>query len=588
VSFSSNPDDTKRRDYSATETFTKTFGRNTISAGADLFHRHHTERSAFIQSPVIGFNGQYDNGVPFADFLLGKAAYLVQGAGEAGATSQWMYGIYGQDQFKLMPNLTLTLGLRWDPNFPAVVAGGRGAAFVPGQQSTRFPNAPVGLVFPGDTGISDTLYHSSLSYFEPRIGIAWAMTPKTTVRSAFGTFTTPMEDAFYQRVWDVAPFDPQYSPMSSSSEYVPFDNPWTNFGGGPGLTPGQSPFPPFAGPQQNPPAGSTFGSGVGVPATFAPNLKLGVTQSWNLSVEQQFSNSLALHLAYVGAESYHQATTVDRNPGQTGAVGLANDPIRGLRVNQAFGSIIQVQDGGTSNYEALQAGIEHKFSHGFQFQSNFTWSKTFDVGGSGDPDFESSVSDPFNIHHDHGPSSLNVPLVWVTYGLYHAPLFKNRNALIRSVLGGWAISAIYTAESGEPFTINGGNGNNNSGYDEGQDRADVVPGQSFKIRQGSKSHWLNNYFNQAAFTQNEFGTPGDSKKFFIQSPPDRDMDLSFIKNFSFHERYGMQFRWEMFNAANTPSYGSPDNNPTDGNFGQISGIGPYAPRVMQAALKITF
>ena len=57
-----------------TETFTKTLGSHTISAGADLFHRHHTERSAFIQSPVIGFNGQYDNGVPFADFLLGNAA----------------------------------------------------------------------------------------------------------------------------------------------------------------------------------------------------------------------------------------------------------------------------------------------------------------------------------------------------------------------------------------------------------------------------------------------------------------------------------------------------------------------------------
>ncbi len=109
-----------------------------------------------------------------------------------------------------------------------------------------------------------------------------------------------------------------------------------------------------------------------------------------------------------------------------------------------------------------------------------------------------------------------------------------------------------------------------------------------RIRSGGKSNWINNYFNQAAFMQNEIGTPGNSRKFFIQSAPDRDMDVSFIKNFSFRERYRAQFRWEMFNAANTPSYGSPDNNPTDGNFGQITGIGPYAPRVMQAALKLTF
>jgi hypothetical protein len=588
VSFSSNPVDTKRRDYTLSDTFTKTAGRNTISAGGDLFHRHHTERSAFIQSPVMGFNGQYDNGVPFADFLLGKADYLVQGAGEAGATSQWMFGLYGQDQFKLKPAVTVTLGLRWDPNTPAVVAGGRGAAFIPGQQSTRFPLAPLGLVFPGDAGISNTLYNASYTYFEPRLGIAWNITPKTTVRTAFGMFTTPMEDAFYQRVWDVAPFSPNYSPSSTATQWVPFDNPWTNFAGGPGLTAGKSPFPPFAGPQQNPPASSTFGSGTGVPATFIPNLKLGVTQSWNASLEQQVTKALAIHVAYVGSESMHQATTVDRNPGQTGAVGVANDPIRGLRVNQAFGGIVQVQDGGTASYESFQAGVEHKFSHGFEFQSNFTWSKTTDVGGSGDPDFESSVSDPYSIQHDKGPSSLNVPFVWVSYGLYHAPTFDHSNFMVKNFLGGWALSAIFTAESGEPFTINGGNGNNNSGYDEGQDRADRVQGQALKIRQGGKSNWLNNYFNPAAFTQNQFGTPGNSPKFAIQNAPDRDLDLSFIKNIPIHDRYSVQFRWEMFNATNTPSYGSPDNNPTDGNFGQIGGIGPIAPRVMQAALKINF
>jgi hypothetical protein len=317
-------------------------------------------------------------------------------------------------------------------------------------------------------------------------------------------------------------------------------------------------------------------------------LKLGVTQSWNASLEQQVTKALAIHVAYVGSESMHQATTVDRNPGQTGAVGVANDPIRGLRVNQAFGGIVQVQDGGTASYESFQAGVEHKFSHGFEFQSNFTWSKTTDVGGSGDPDFESSVSDPYSIQHDKGPSSLNVPFVWVSYGLYHAPTFDHSNFMVKNFLGGWALSAIFTAESGEPFTINGGNGNNNSGYDEGQDRADRVQGQALKIRQGGKSNWLNNYFNPAAFTQNQFGTPGNSPKFAIQNAPDRDLDLSFIKNIPIHDRYSVQFRWEMFNATNTPSYGSPDNNPTDGNFGQIGGIGPIAPRVMQAALKINF
>lgn len=593
-SFSSNPDNTKRRDYSLTETFTKTLGNHTFSAGTDVFHRHHTEQSLFSESPVIGFNGEYDAGVPFADFLLGKADGISQSAGEAGATSQWMVGAYGQDQWHALPKLTLTLGVRWDPDTPAHVAGGRGADYIPGQQSTRYPNAPLGLVFPGDAGITDTLFRSNYSYVEPRVGAAWAATNTTTVRAAFGIFTTPMEDAFYQRVWDVAPFGPTYTVQGSATQYVPFDNPWTNFAGGPGLTPGVSPFPPFAGPQQNPPSSSTFAAGESVPATFIPNLKLGETQSWNLSIEQQLSPSYALHLAYVGSESFHQATTVDRNPGNPGVAGQA-DTNRGVRFNPAFTGIIQVQDGGTASYSALQAGLEHKFSHGFQFQSNLTWSRTTDVGGSGDPDFESSVSDPFDIGHDKGPSSLNVPIVWVTYGLYHAPTFNNRGFFMKNIIGGWEISAIVTAESGEPFTINGGNGNNNSGFDENQDRADVIPGVSWKVRRGGKQNWLNNYFNQAAFVTNEVGTPGDSRKYIIQEAPDRDMDLALIKNFNYRGRFVTQFRWEMFNATNTPSYGQPDNNPTDsnpgqpaGNFGQISGIGPISPRVIQAALKLTF
>jgi len=604
TSFSSNPFKTKRMDYTLSETFTKTFGRHTFSAGGDIFNRHHTESSLFIESPIINFDGDHDSytsavsgktyNVPFADFLLGKTQSITQGAGEQNTTSQWMLGVYAQDQYKLRPNLTATLGLRWDPNTPAHVAGGRGADYVPGQQSTRFPNAPLGLVFPGDTGINDQLYKTSYGYFEPRLGIAWSVTPTTAVRAAFGLFTTPMEDAFYQMIGDVAPFSPTYNlsngPNSSSAAVaIPFDNPWVNFPGGGGLAAGKSPFPPFAGPSQNPSSASLFNASgaLSVPATFSPNLKLGVTQSWNLSLEQQFGKANALHLAYVGSESYHQATTVEANPGVAVGAGV-QPPSNNPRINQNFSSILQVQDGGTSSYSALQAGIEHKFSHNFQLQSNFTWSRTTDVGGSGDPTFESSVTDPYNVGHDKGISSLNVPLVWTTYGIYKLPALATSNFLMKNVLGGWELSAIYTAESGEPFSINPGNGRNRSGFDVGQDLVDVVPGVARKIRQGGKSHWLNQYVNPAAFQPNEYGTSGNFVKYSIDRPPVRTMDSAFIKNFNFVERVKTQFRWEMFNALNTPSFGAPGHNLSSGNFGQIQSDGPVPARVMQAALKVTF
>jgi hypothetical protein len=578
--FSGNPNDTRRRYWQFTDTVNKTFGRHTITAGVDYIHRDSYEFAGGSVNPSANFNGQF-TGFPLSDFLLGYLNTFGQGAGESGSVTGFMLGLYGQDQFKLRPNLNVTLGLRWDPNFPLQVAGGRGAGFVPGQQSTRYPNAPLGLIFPGDPGLNKGLMATTYGYFEPRVGVVWQPHPDTVVRSGFGLFTTPMEDAFYNGVWDVAPFAPTFSLNATATVPLSFDNPWSGFAS----TGGVSPFPPFASPSQIPGANSTFITPITVGATFARNLRIGVTQSWNLSVDQTFGKQFVMHLTYVGAEAYHQATTVDQNPGH-----YSTDPtVSGQRLSYPnFGLVKQVQDGATSSYQALQAGVEKHLSFGLQFQTNITWSRDLDVGGSGDPSFESSVSDPHDIGHDHGPSSLNYPIVFHANFIYSFPKLQGHNAFVRNSVGGWEISGIYTGQSGPPFTINGGNGNNNSAFNEYQDRADIVPGQAFAVRQGSKSQWVNQYFNIAAFTNNAPGTAGNSKKFLLQEAPVNTADLAVLKNWQFRERYGVQFRWEAFNALNHPSFGQPDSNPGDSNFGQITNIGSVPPRVMQGALKVTF
>jgi len=214
-------------------------------------------------------------------------------------------------------------------------------------------------------------------------GIAWQLNETTAVRAGFGLFTTPLEDAFYNHVWDTAPFSPSFNLNGTITTPIDFDTPWTGLQS----TGGKSPFPPFASPSQVPPSNVTFITPVQLPAVFPKDFKLGMTQSWNLSIEQQLSKFYAVHLAYVGSQSYHQATPVDLNPGI-----YANNGNRTIYPN--FSEILQVEDGGTGTYHSLQAGVEKRFSRGLQFQSNFTWSRTTDVGGSGDPSFESSVSDP--------------------------------------------------------------------------------------------------------------------------------------------------------------------------------------------------
>jgi hypothetical protein len=177
----------------------------------------------------------------------------------------------------------------------------------------------------------------------------------------------------------------------------------------------------------------------------------------------------------------------------------------------------------------------------------------------------------------------------VTTFIYEAPKFEGHNLLVKNVLGGWEVSGLFTAQSGSPFTINGGKGNNNSGFLVGQDRADVVPGKNPGIRQGGKANWINHYMNKDAFAVNALGTPGNSPKFAYHVPPIRTMDLALIKNWAYEQRYALQFRVEMFNALNHPSFGQPDSNPADGDlFGQINSTGVIPARVMQGGLKLNF
>ncbi|HTD96889.1 MAG TPA: carboxypeptidase regulatory-like domain-containing protein [Edaphobacter sp.] len=571
--FSGSVNDTKRRNWGFSDTVTFTHGKHTMYFGTDILHRYTHERSGSGANPNVGITNSF-TGFTLSDFLLGDVQSFSQNAGESGSVRGWMTGFYAQDQYKVRPNLTINAGLRWDPYTPLSIDGGRGAAFVPGQQSTRYPNAPNDVIFPGDVGLNSAIMPTSWLYFEPRIGIAYQASPKTSVRAGFGMFTTPLEDASYNHVYDTAPFNPSFS-LNAGTSPISLDRPWVGFATG-----GTSPFPPFASPNVSPASNSAFTLPMQLGAVFPKNFRLAVVQSWNLSVEQQFSDTLALHIAYIGSETYHLSTPIELNPGSL------NNP-GDVRSLTNFGSIIQVQVGGTASYNSLQVGLEKRLSHGFQIQSNFTWSHAFDVGGSGDPSFESSVSDPHNIGHDRGPSSLNYPVVSVTNFTYQAPKFESFNPIIRNVIGGWSLSGLVTLQSGPPFTINGGNGNNNSGFLVYQDRADLT-GAPLKVRQGNKSNWINHYFNTAAFTNNAVRTAGNSPKYLMQGAPIYTADLGVQKNWTYRERYGLQFRFEAFNALNHPSYGQPDSNPDDSNFGAITSTGAIPARVGQAALKLTF
>ena len=582
----SSPNRENRRTWTINDDFSKSIGQHVITVGGNLLHQYASEVSAYPSNAGVKFSGQY-TGFGIADFLLGFGSTFLQGAGEVQNPSGKVIGIYAQDAWRVKPNLTLTYGVRWEPDTPPTLTSGRGAAFVPGQQSTRYPGSPVGLVFPGDAGVTSSLFPSDYTDFQPRIGVAYQpkSLPNTAVRAAFGIFFTPLEYSLYNHTADLFPFDPTYSFSGTATQDIPFQTPYAYVNSGvPG---GANPFPPFASVTTNPPSTSVFPtSAISLGSVFARNFKLGATQSWNLSVEQQFTSSLALHLAYVASESYHQNTPIDQNPG------LAS--LGGARALPRFSFIDQNTSNGTASYQSLQLGLEKRLSHGLQFQSNFTWSKTIDTYSNASVSFAPApLPNPFNLRYNRGISDLNTPLISVTNFIYTTPSFSNHNAFLRVALGAYEITGITTLESGVAFSIAGGSGNNNSESQQNADFANFAPGFNknlavSSLRQGSKTQQLANYFNPAAFVQNPVGTFGNTPRNIFQGPGLNSTDLGLIKNFAYRERYTLQFRWEMFNAFNHPNFAIPNTTVGNGSFGQITAVGSIPPRVQQAALKLTF
>jgi hypothetical protein len=574
-----NPAQEVRTTFGIYDTFTKTLGRHTVSAGTNLQHELAVNIGAFPGNAGLSFNGSY-TGLGLADFLLGDLFSFSQGAGQIVDVRGWILGLFAQDEFRLMPGLTLSLGLRWDPNTPPSSGSNWGDGFVPGQTSTVYPNAPTGMIFPGDKGLSSGLMPNTYNYWEPRLGVAWQpkALPHTVFHAAFGAFTSPLSYVMYNHMALSAPFSPTYAFNGTSSTPISFANPWASYPG----TGGANPFPPFVQRGYRPPSNYTFLKPVSMEGEFATNFHLGITQSWNASVQQDLGHNLSLQIAYVGSESYHMATAMDQNPGI-----FANGGKRTTYTD--FGHILTNFSNGTASYNALQASLEKRISHNLQFQSNFTWSKTIDTWSTGNISVGGSLlPNPFNLRFNRGNSALNVPIIWISNAVYTTPSLSGKNMLLRQTLGSWQVSAIVTSQSGTPITILGGSGNNNSQSLQSADRANVVPSQSYGVRQGSRSQWINAYFNTGAFTSNPAGTFGTSPKNPFSGPPINTADVGVSKNWSLTEGIHLQFRWEMFNAFNHPDFGTPVSTVGASNFGKITGIGFIPPRVGQGALKVEF
>jgi hypothetical protein len=313
--------------YMGTDSFSKALGRHTLKVGGEFRYLIVNERNYANPDGGFTFDGTV-TGVDFADFLLGATsttnAPYTQAALQLLDSRTRYGGAFVQDSWKVKPNLTLNLGLRWEVSMPWYDTQGKIQTFVPGEQSTTFPLAPSGLVFPGDPGIPKTLAPTKYNNIGPRLGLAYSPgfsdgvlgkifggPGKTSIRAAYGLYYTSVEDLnlFYE-VAD-APFGLYWtSPVS-----VMFDEPFRIRATGQSL--GQRfPFtPPIPGAASN----KTLDFSIYEPFNFFPGYdihnRLPYAEHFNLSIQRELSKSTVLTVAYVGTEGHRLITQQDANPG---------------------------------------------------------------------------------------------------------------------------------------------------------------------------------------------------------------------------------------------------------------------------------
>jgi outer membrane receptor protein involved in Fe transport len=557
-----------RRERQFVDTVRWTHGKHQITFGGDYSRGRNDAINNFRANGQWAFGGTSlftNDGL--ADFMIGRYNSLTQGVGEYKNTNVTHLGMFFQDSIKLTRRFTIDAGARWEPFFPFTDNNGKLAVWSPGQQSKRYANAPLGVLYVGDPGVPDSAIPRTWRNLAPRLGFAWDVMGdgKTSVRGGYGVFYDYPNSISTNSQADQAPFGTVITTFGSINNS--FTDPYA------GTT---NPFPGSL----NPPTNAIFPQ-FSTQFVYAGDFRNPYVQSWNLTVERQLVAGFVLRTSYAGSKGTRLAAPRELNPAVY-APGATTATTNQRRPYQpAMGSAPLLESVGNSTFHALQMTIERRYQKGLTVLANFQFSKAID-DSSANKQNGNVRTNPFNQRFDKGPADFYRKYVFNLSGLYELPIHPAK-PLTRALIGGWNLNAIASLNTGAPFTVTSGVDNALTGA--GGQRADLVGDPYFS---GDRNHQaiISQYLNTTAFAANAINTYGTLGRNTFIGPGFANLDLGVVKDFAPQERFKAQLRFEMFNSLNHANFSNPAASRTSGTFMQITSASD--PRILQLALRFGF
>jgi Carboxypeptidase regulatory-like domain/TonB dependent receptor len=520
-------------------------GAHNVRFGVDISHQNLNHTQPEFTGGTWGAQGGFGfgggptqlNGGPagnnfnnYASFLLGLPNSLgrILQVPDVYTTRTWAHSLYIRDQWQVHRKLTLDFGTRWE-YFPIPTREDRGLERYD-LNTNKMLVCGVGSV-PTDCGVK-----MPKNMFAPRMGLAWRVTEDFVVRAGYGITNDPYNLA--------RPLRANHPILLAL--VVPAVNSFREAGRL------QDGIPAIATPD--------LGNGIiDIPGNVGVNTLVdefprGYIQSWNLMLQHKLPMGFTAQAGYVATRQIRQLGTLDLNVETVGG-GLASRPF-----NQRFGRVGRtaiVGPIGGSHYDSLQSTLERRFAQGFSMQMAYTWSKAIGSVPQSNSDEEPPIKLPQYAYLNRSLLNIDRPHNFQLSTIAEFPFGKGKRWLSNggfgaAVAGGWQINAIFSRQSGVPFSVGtSGTSLNAAGNTQRADQVKpeveilggIGPGQS--------------YFDPFAFapvTEVRFGNVGFNT---LRGPRYSNLDIGLFREFKLTERVGMQFRAEAFNFTNTPHFGTP-------------------------------